>query len=252
MVLGTYAQTNVNSYKYVVVPKKFDFLAETNEYQLNSTTAFWLKRYGFNTIIEGSAYPEDLARNNCKALYVDVIDNSGLFVTKFNVELKDCRNNVVFRSTEGRSKVKDYRTAYQESLRDAFKGFEVLNYKYDSSQAEKEFETQETVTIDKPAVIEVKEDPKPIEVTTSTEKDTFTFNSKSYVLKNEGVNMMLLDTSNKTSFGMLKPSALENVFHFKSKDVSGIGYMDNDGNVVVEYLSEDDEKKMMVFKKKLQ
>ncbi len=34
--------TNLNNYKYVLVPKKFDFLKEADQYQLNSLTKVFI------------------------------------------------------------------------------------------------------------------------------------------------------------------------------------------------------------------
>ncbi len=89
-IIGLNAQTNLNNYKYVLVPKKFDFLKEADQYQLNSLTKFLLEKENFTAIFDDEDFPEDLAKDRCLALEANVIDDSGLFKTKLTVQLQDC------------------------------------------------------------------------------------------------------------------------------------------------------------------
>jgi hypothetical protein len=130
IISNTFAQTNLNSYKYVIVPNKYDFLKEKDQYQLNSLTQFLFNKYGFEALMEGSNYPEDLIRNRCLALKSDVLKDSGLFKTKLSLELKDCNDAVVYTSQAGESREKEYNKAYSEALREAFEELEALNYSY--------------------------------------------------------------------------------------------------------------------------
>lgn len=132
--VNMFAQANLNNYKYVIVPKKFDFLKEANQYRLNELAEFLFEKYGFVALMEGEDYPEDLSLNRCLALRSDVIKDSGLFKTKLNMELKDCNDRVVFTSPTGESREKDYATAYNEAMRSAFETLESLNYQYEPSK----------------------------------------------------------------------------------------------------------------------
>lgn len=125
--LSSYGQ-DLNKYTYVVVPEKFSFLKETDQYQLNSLTKFLFEKNGFEAFIEGEEAYLKLSPERCDGLYADVTSDSGLFRTRLNVTLKDCRNQPVFVSREGVSREKDYKTAYQEALREAFKSIEELGY----------------------------------------------------------------------------------------------------------------------------
>lgn len=127
-----FCQDNLNGYKYVIVPNKFDFLKEENQYQLNSLAQFLFEKYGFNVLMEGEDYPADLNANRCSALKSDVLKDSGMFKTKLTVVLKDCNYKVVFTSGVGESREKEYKTAYNLALRDAFDSIEALNYKYEA------------------------------------------------------------------------------------------------------------------------
>jgi hypothetical protein len=44
-MLQGFSQRNVNDYKYVIVPEKFDFQKEPNQFKLNQLTKFLLKKY---------------------------------------------------------------------------------------------------------------------------------------------------------------------------------------------------------------
>jgi hypothetical protein len=144
VITSVFSQESLNDYKYVIVPNKFDFLKEKDQYQLNSLTQFMFNKYGFETIMEGTTYPEDLIRNRCLALKSDVIKDSGLFKTKLTVELKDCKDKIVYASQVGESREKDYKTAYNLAIREAFKSFEVLNYEFKPSKSMTALATPET------------------------------------------------------------------------------------------------------------
>lgn len=151
LLTNMFAQSNLNNYKYVVVPQKFDFLKEADKYQLNSLTKFLLEKENFTVFLDYSDLPEDLSKNRCLGLFANVIENSGMFKTKLTLELKDCNNSIVFKSKEGTSKNKDYKKAFHEALRDAFKSFEAINYSY------KQKKTKQKVVEVKPVEQSIKE-----------------------------------------------------------------------------------------------
>ena len=123
-------QRSLNEYKYVIVPNKFDFLKYDDQYQLNSLTKFLFNKEGFQVLFVGDNRPEELYDNTCLGLTSRVNNNSSLLSTKLVIELVNCRNEIVFTSTEGRSKEKDYKKGYQKALRDAFNSITELNYSY--------------------------------------------------------------------------------------------------------------------------
>lgn len=155
-----FAQSSVNEYKYVVVPKKFDFLKEENQYRMNTMTKFLLEESNFNAVYSDEM-PADLKNNPCQGLKVDVINDSGLFTTKLKVVLKDCGDRIVYTSEEGKSKIKEYQGAYHEALRGAFKSLKALNYAYQPKEGESVVEVRNTPaaqltparTVEKPAEI---------------------------------------------------------------------------------------------------
>ncbi|MEP3837984.1 MAG: hypothetical protein ABJM36_10060 [Algibacter sp.] len=125
-----FAQANLNNYKYVIVPNKYDFLKGKDQYQLNSLTKFLFEKYGFEVVMEGSNYPDQMIQNRCLALNSDVLKESGMFKTRLKVTLKDCNDKLIFESAIGESREKEYKVAYNLALREAFKSIEALNYEF--------------------------------------------------------------------------------------------------------------------------
>jgi hypothetical protein len=125
---------NLNEYKYVIVPNRYEFLKETDQYKLNSLTQFLFQKYGFTAIMKEEVLPKDVINNGCLVLNANVLNDSGMFNTKLKVELKNCKGEVVYTSPEGTSREKKYNIAYNQALRAAFKSFEELDYKYVPSE----------------------------------------------------------------------------------------------------------------------
>lgn len=125
------SQKNVNNYAYVIVPLKYDFLKEADQYRLNTMTRHLFKQNGFTAFFDVQDLPEELLRDRCKALNVDVEKlKGGLFKTKLDIVLKDCYGKEIFRSRTGSTREKNYKDAYFAALKDAFVSIEELDYTY--------------------------------------------------------------------------------------------------------------------------
>lgn len=125
----------INDYKYALVPAKFNFLKENDKFRLNTLTKMFMEKYGFTAYFDTDNIPMEVTNTNCNKVYVDVTDNSGLLLTKIVVTIKDCKG-IVFFTSEGKSREKEYKIAYNEALRDAFKAFDKVNYKYNGGKPE--------------------------------------------------------------------------------------------------------------------
>ena len=123
------AQTDLNQYKYIIVPKKFDGFRNENQYQTSTLIKYLFVENGFTAVYE-DALPDDLNRNRCLGTVVAIKEGSGMLATKLSLTLKDCQSQIVFETQEGTSKDKDYKTAYAGAIRDAFISFKGLNYVY--------------------------------------------------------------------------------------------------------------------------
>ncbi|NIG55944.1 hypothetical protein [Chitinophaga sp. Cy-1792] len=130
---AAFAQNTVNNYKYVIVPEKFSFQKDENQYGLNSTTQMVLGGKGFSAVLDNKEMPTELAGNRCSALTADVIQRKALFVTNLTFILKDCQGNILFKSKEGKSREKDYAASYNEALRDALSSIDTLHYEYNGT-----------------------------------------------------------------------------------------------------------------------
>jgi len=130
LVAGVSFSQSVNDYKYVILPVKFDFLKKENQYDLNILTKMMLQKYGFTVLYNNEQKPDELALNNCRALYADVRKQPGFLSTNLIISLKDCKGTVLFATEEGKSKEKDFKKAYHAALREASRSFDVLNYQY--------------------------------------------------------------------------------------------------------------------------
>lgn len=134
--ISAFSQSNINDYKYVLVPQKFDFLNEANQYQLNELSTFLFNKYGFTAFNEGDTLPDDAILNGCLVLKTNVLKEKSLFKTKLTIQLKNCRDEVVYTSNIGESKEKDYKVAYNFALREAFNSIKNLNYSYSNKAIE--------------------------------------------------------------------------------------------------------------------
>jgi hypothetical protein len=133
-----FSQT-INDYKYAIVPSKFSFLKEKDQYRLNTLTKLLMEKYGFVTFFDTDILPIEVAENNCNKVFVEVQSNGNMFMTKMSVVLKDCKNTILFTSVEGKSQEKDYQISYNQALREAFNSFNSLGYKYNGNSNLKEY-----------------------------------------------------------------------------------------------------------------
>ena len=129
MAMGLSAQAQLDEYKYVIVPKKFDAFKSENQYQTSTLVKHYLTEYGLTAVYD-DALPPDLAENRCLGLMANILDDSSMFTTKLKLGFKNCQNQEVFTTREGKSKTKEYDAAYREALQQAFGSFAGINYRY--------------------------------------------------------------------------------------------------------------------------
>ena len=125
----TYGQ-DLNDYKYILVPEKFEEMKVADQYRLNGLTNFLFNENGFTSFLGKSNLPEDALNDNCLVLKAELINTSRLFSTKVSIQLKNCMGDVIYTSPERKSREKKYIVAYNEALRASLKDLSSLNYKY--------------------------------------------------------------------------------------------------------------------------
>lgn len=245
--LGLNAQ--LNNYKYIIVPKKFEAFKRENQHLTSTLIKYLFVQKGFNTVYEGD-YPEDLTKNACLGLKVDLIDDSSFFKTKAGLVLQDCELKTVFSTLQGTSKVKDYQEAYEEAIREAFSSFEMVDYAYAPKEVEKSKDTlvmnfkndvksldgspKENV-VQQTATVEVQsyESKKPVESTVRKAEKEMTAGTSSsydanllYALKTEnGYN--LTDSNASIKYRLLSTS-VENIFLLDQEGKNGVVFKKGD------------------------
>lgn len=124
------AQQSLNDYEIVIVPTKFSFLNEENQYRLNTMTKHNLVGMGFKAFYSNEQLPRELANDRCNKLYAEVEKVKSLLITKVTIIFRDCQNNIVYQSEEGKSREKEYKLSYPEALQDAFAQLKTYGYAY--------------------------------------------------------------------------------------------------------------------------
>jgi hypothetical protein len=217
-----YTQNTINNYKYVVVPEKFSFLKQNDQYLLNSLTKALLQEKGFTVYFDNTELPAEVANNKCRALSADLLEKSGMFTTSLTLLLKDCQGNIVFKSKEGKSREKDYKAAYDMALRDAFTS---VSYTYNGSVNEPAQPIATTTASSAP------ETPAPTTTSTVPVKSPVAATKTTEAVANQQAGTLyaqaitngyqLIDTTPKIVLTLLKSSA-ENYFIASSATANGI------------------------------
>ena len=121
---------NVNHYKAVIVPLKFDFIQKNNQYRLCTVSKVNLVNAGFTVFYANEILPKEY-NDRCELLYYDIVKENAFLATKFHIELKDCSGNLIYKSDTGYTKEKDTELAYSKALDEAFVSVKNLHYKYE-------------------------------------------------------------------------------------------------------------------------
>ncbi|WP_282162330.1 hypothetical protein [Ulvibacterium marinum] len=150
------AQTDLNDYKYIIVPKKFDAFKRENQYQTSTFTKHLFAKNGFNAVYEDEL-PMELYKDRCLGLLVELQDDSSMFTTKVSLVLKDCRSQEVFTTIQGKSRLKEYTASYNEAIKGAFTSLDNLDYRYSGASTKSE-----------PVTVSFKNDVKILEENTKT------------------------------------------------------------------------------------
>lgn len=120
----------LSGFDYVVIPERFDFQSERDQYQVNSLLKFLFNKYGFHAYFKDEL--PDVSR--CDGLYAEIDRVNGFIWTEVSIKLLDCDGILFYQTKNGRSKLKNYAKAYSESIRMAFESIEILGVKQGTLQ----------------------------------------------------------------------------------------------------------------------
>jgi hypothetical protein len=197
---------SVNDYQYVIVPTKFSIFKDNDKYRLNSATKLLLEKYGFTVFMSTDELPAEIG-DNCKRLYADLGQDKQFMATKIKIVLRDCKERVVFETDFGKSREKDFATAYMQALRETTKSFDKLNYKYTGKNG---MATEKTVVVAPTQVVtEAAPSPVPSSSASTSGNEVFYFAQPTttgfQVIDNEPkVIMRLFNTSQKDVFTAIR------------------------------------------------
>ena len=133
MVLFSIVSFAQKNHKYAIIPYQFSFVSEHDKYGLNSLTKSFLQSEGFEVYYDNEQFPEELSKNRCLSIVVEPFEIKALFMTKIVIDIKDCSNNLLMKSEIGVSREKEYKIAYNQSLRQALNSLKgKLNFKVEN------------------------------------------------------------------------------------------------------------------------
>jgi hypothetical protein len=223
-----HSQSALNNYKYVVVPQKFGFLKEINQYSLNTVTKTLLEGKGFTAYFDNTEVPGEVAGNKCRALSADLLEKNGMFTTSITLVLKDCQGNIVFKSKEGKSREKEYEVAYNMALKDAFTSLDQTPYAYKAPTEEAVGTTtsptpQKQVAAAVPAIAQVPEKQPVVTSTAPVKTNEIAAGQPVGTLYAQAITngYQLIDTTPKIVLTLLKTSA-ENYYIAGNATANGI------------------------------
>ena len=209
VVSYSYSQS-VNDYKAVIIPVKYDFLKTENQYRLTTMSKFNLNKAGFEAFYSNEAIPSDY-NDRCSLLYMDVVKENAFLMTKLFVTLKDCYGKIIFQSAVGKSKEKQYETAYGEALNYAFESVNELQYKYNGT-TKTTMEPEVTKPLTAPVVLAQ----KVVSASVSDEKEMDLLYAQP-----TATGFQLIDSSPKVVMKVFKTSSAESFIAFKG-DIKGV------------------------------
>ncbi|MEB3396300.1 hypothetical protein [Flavobacterium psychrophilum] len=126
----TYSQSSLNDYEMAIIPSKFEFQKEDNQYRISSTIKAFLKQKGFEAYVSTDVLPEGFLDYNCNKIFVNVLEENTLFSTRIKIEFKNCKQLVLFTTDLGESREKELGKGYNQALLLALKSFDKSRYKF--------------------------------------------------------------------------------------------------------------------------
>ena len=101
----------------ILISSKYDFQDQANSYNINNILNAILTSNNYQVYFEDSVLPIEIAQNKCNALTGVLVDKSNLFLTKVQLQIKDCQNNLLFETAEVKSREKDFQLGIMEAIK---------------------------------------------------------------------------------------------------------------------------------------
>lgn len=136
----SFGQSSLNDFKTAILPLKFDFQTEDNQYRLNSSLKFELEKLGFEVLTSNAIHTFSFS-DRCQYLYIQVTELSSIFNTKIQLNLNDCQGNVVFQSVEAKTKEKNKEKAFKEVTKIILESLRNIEYQYNGKVIQNQMES---------------------------------------------------------------------------------------------------------------
>ncbi|WP_339609533.1 hypothetical protein [uncultured Planktosalinus sp.] len=233
-----FSQKSLSEYVFVVVPQQFEFQKGKDQFRLNTLTRHLFNNAGFNAIYDVEL--KELPR--CEGLFAEVKENSSFLLTKVEILLKDCNENIVFKSAEGSSKEKAYEKAYQESIKTAFQSLEVLGINQGDLQNFRENISKRDGSIS----LNVNKSPEKVSQTNEQmafkNLPSYVFKGATYLLEQttDGYKLFKKVSNNDgfIEFGILTETSRDGTYLFVKDDKSYLAGFDSDFNLIIDGVDE--------------
>jgi hypothetical protein len=157
-----------------------------------------------------------------------------MFTTNITLLLKDCQGNIVFKSKEGKSREKEFKTSYNLALRDAFTSLTETEYAYNGSTNAPVQQRVAAATTVAPVVKQVAE---PLPVAKEALVAATTQPAGTLYAQPTANGFQLIDTTPKKVLTLFKTS-VQDYFIADNGKSNGIVLKKN-GNWFFEYYSND-------------
>ncbi|MEZ4858245.1 MAG: hypothetical protein R2781_05485 [Flavobacteriaceae bacterium] len=233
---GWAQQEKLSSYSFIVVPKKFDFQFGEDEYQLNSLLKFLFNKHGFHAYFDDEL--PDVKR--CDGLRAEVMGDPGFVWCKVIISIIDCEGNVLYKSHEGKSKLKEYSKMYNDAMRKAFESIEVLFVQQKEVRVLKEYDDSIETKEENVAVNAVENNPLHLP---TVKYGNFIKENKSFLMQktNDGYSLYLETSQANDGLQYIgKIFIVEGVVFFEDQNKNRfLASFDTSGNFIV---AVDDEK----------
>ncbi|MGY5354575.1 hypothetical protein [Wenyingzhuangia sp. IMCC45467] len=210
--LNSFAQDKLNQYGYILIPKQLDIQKKPNQYNINTILKDYLNKYNFTAFVQGDTIPQHI--KPCDMLNVNA-DKSGFLSTKTTITFTDCYGNNIYTSIEGVSRIKEFKPAYYEALREALKDPNIQEHQFTVSTANTENIPIKTIKLERYPI---------------TNKIAFSLEFKEtvYTFKNTKIKDVFVVFKENQEIGTLKKQ--NDLYILTTKNLNGTGTFDDYGN----------------------
>ncbi len=232
--LSSPAQTDLSEYTYVLIPQQFEFQKGKDQYQINTLLRHLFNKAGFNAIYDEEL--KDLPR--CNGLFLDLDDDSNFLNTTIQILLKDCNNNIVYRSPPGRSKEKDYKKSYHEAIRMSFEIIGIMGVNQVDLESFRESIEKRDAAVASAQTRVVKEESMSKNSIKSKSLEAYEFNGEKLYLESNNNDFVIykLEKNNQdyVEYGKLIETSRPGIYLFTKDGKSLLANFDAEDNLLID------------------